>query len=471
MEAFGHRLVAVKSKLHFSKEWKTVPDFLSHYIKTAMGEDWGTAELKKPLEQRHPILQWYQKVCEQQRAAQTEHGKVFSTPITGAIASYLHLAYDLYTLEHNVELQKKLVARLRIEANFEGARYEVFVAAALIRAGFEIEFENEDDGSRTHCEFTATYRVTERKFSVEAKCQTGNSFKLGRQLNRALAKQADHERLVFIEINEPDDGTKPGIPALLSKGLRILRRFEGKLVAEKPLPSAYLLVTNTPWHYHLEGDKFRCSSMAEGFQIPDFKMDAEFPTLRAAIIARKKHRELFALMLSLRDHSGIPETFDGEIPEFAFGEGPPRLLIGHRYLIPDADGLEQVGTLTTATVSEAERTAYCGFALPSGKSIICTNPLTDAEMAAWKEYPDTFFGTLGQRSNKAESPLELYDFFLTAYSKTPKERLLEFLAGAPDLEDLKKLDQPTLANTYCERIAMAAFAKEEAQPPIEKPPV
>src|SRR5947199_10373148 len=39
----------------------------------------------------------------------------------------------------------------------------------LVRAGFDLEFEDETDSSRTHCEFTATFPSTGKKFSVEAK--------------------------------------------------------------------------------------------------------------------------------------------------------------------------------------------------------------------------------------------------------------------------------------------------------------
>ena len=62
--------------------------------------------------------------------------------MTGAAAAYFTLAYDLYSLAHNVEIQAKLLARLRNCDGFRGARYEAFVAATLIRAGFAIEFEN-----------------------------------------------------------------------------------------------------------------------------------------------------------------------------------------------------------------------------------------------------------------------------------------------------------------------------------------
>ncbi len=468
-EAFGHRFVAVKSRLLHSQKWRTFHDFLGDYIKTAIGPDWGNAEIAKPLDQRHPILVWYHHLCEHQRQFVKEPGKVHSAPITGAVAAYMHLAYDLYALDHNAELQEKLIGRLRDGDNFYGARFEVFVAATMIRAGFGIEFENEDDRSSSHCEFTATFTRTGKCFSVEAKHRAGNRFRLGRQLNRALAKQADHQRIVFIDINVPDDASDTEVPAYLRTALANLRAFEGRIISGGPLPDAYLVVTNTPWHHHLEAQIFRCAAMSDGFQIPDFKGDAVFPSLRAAIEARERHIEMHELLRSMKDHSDIPSTFDGEIPEFAFGEGAPRLQIGQRYLVKDADGTERPGLLTTATVAEAERTAYCGLSFDDGKAAIYTWPLSDAEMAAWRRHPDTFFGEVGQRTTKADGPLDLYDFFYNSYRQTPRERLLELLAGARDIGELQQLGQPALASIYAERCVNSVMAQKPARVlPVEE---
>ena len=202
--------------------------------------------------------------------------------MTGAAAAYLGLAYDLYCLEHNAELQEILIARLKNADGFPGARYEAFVAAAMIRAGFDLEFENEQDGSSTHCEFTATSKITGRKFSVEAKHRepeevsdtaTGR-FKMGKRLHRALRKRANHDRVVFVDINLPDVATDLEIPAFLARALGHLRRFEGRPMNGVPLPPAYLFITNFPFHHDLEGSAYRSSVMAEGFQIPDFKNDS-----------------------------------------------------------------------------------------------------------------------------------------------------------------------------------------------------
>lgn len=458
--ASGRRFVAVKSRLFHSEGWLTFHDFLGDYIKMALGVEWGQAELAKPLDQRHPILVWHHLRAKQLTGHPQEPGKVHSTIMTGAMASYLRLAYDLYALDHNAELQERLVNRLRNIDNFPGARYEVFVAATLIRAGFELEFENEDDGTTTHCEFTATYNKTGRKFSVEAKHRAGNAFRLGRQLNRALAKKANHTRMVFIDINVPDNTTDSAVPQYMQRALTDLRKFEGRSINGRPLPNAYLFVTNNPWHHHLNTSNFRCVQMAEGFQIPDLKLGCTYPSLRAAIDSRDRHIEIYDLIQSMKDHAEIPSTFDGEISEFAFGNEEARLMIGQKYLVPDSDGNESPGLLTTATVNEREQKAYCGLLFPNGKSGIYTWPLSNDEMTAWRKHPDTFFGEVGQRSTKAQDPIALYDLIYNCYQQTPKSRLLEFMAAASDIENLRTLDQSQLAAIYAERCACSILASQ-----------
>jgi hypothetical protein len=330
----GRRLVAVKNRLLHSNHWLTFQDFLLDYIKVALGSAWRNAEIAKPLEQRHPILVWYHKICEYQRTFVTEPGKVNSAPMTGVAAAYLHLAYDLYALDHNAELQTRLISRLRNPDQFTGARYEVYVAAMMIRAGFDIEFEDEEDGSTTHCEFTVTYRRTGMLFSVEAKRREGHRVRIGRLFNNALSKPANHARIIFIDINTRDDATGNHPPAFLEKALGRIRSFEGQKLNGQPRPPAYVFVTNTPWDLYLDAPAPRCTALAEGFQIPDFKSGV-LVDLRRVIDARETHIEMHELMKSFKDHSDIPTTFDGQIPEYAFGADARRILIGERYMVPD----------------------------------------------------------------------------------------------------------------------------------------
>jgi hypothetical protein len=457
----GHQVVAVKNRLFYSSKWKTFHDFLIDYLKDAVGTEWGNTELKKPLDERHPILIWHHKLCEQQRISITEPGQVVGAQMTGAVSAYLNLAYDLYALEHNAELRAKLIARLHNNEHFAGARYEVQVAAMLVRAGFTLEFEDEDNRNTTHCEFTATNTRTGKKFSVEAK--RAQSGRITRQLVRALNKAANHTRIVFIDLNAPDESVDNQPPAFVKRAFDLLRRFEVLDPQAQRLPPAYVVLTNSSWEHHLDETRGRIVVLADGFHIEEFKLDHAFSTLRAAVDGRQAHIEIHDLLKSIRSHSEIPATFDGENPELAFKGTEDVLLIGNRYMIPDADGNDVPSTLVSAVVIENEKVAMCIAHTDDGKSIGFTAPLSETELAAWKKHPETFFGEIAS-NHKADTAIDLYDFFLASYSKTSKENLLKFLAASPDIQELAKLSQSELARIYCERLAASAFANTDPKP-------
>jgi hypothetical protein len=92
--------------------------------------------------------------------------------------------------------------------------------------------------------------------------------------------------------------------------------------------------------------------------------------------------------------------------------------------------------------------------LDDGRRIVAVTPLSENELTAYREYPDTFFGVIDASvGRQCKSIIESYDFFFETYGNTPKEKLLEFLKTAPDLEALALLSQRKLAETYCERLA------------------
>jgi hypothetical protein len=251
---------------------------------------------------------------------------------------------------------------------------------------------------------------------------------------------------------------------------RHVRKFESNSANGGDLPPAFLFMTNNPVHHHLDDENIGYALITDGFKIPEFKSDQLYP-LHDAIVNREKHKDIHHLLASIQRHSDIPVTFDGEIPEFAFGEAKQRLLVGRHYLVQDAEGRDRVGLMTTATVDEAGRKAHCALTLETGESGIYTWPLTDAEMAGYKAYPETFFGEMS-RNSKAKSPLELYDFFLKGYEKTPKEKILEFFAKRPNIEELRKLSQFELASMYAEYCVQFAMAQKQqaAQPqPAQQP--
>lgn len=459
----GVQFVAVKNRLFHSKKWRTFHDFLIDYLGAVIGVEWANAELIKPIEERHPILVWHHKFYEQQLLIAHESGAPASIRMTGAVAAFMHLAYDLYALDHSAELQTKLMGRLRNLENFAGARYEVHVAATLVRAGFTLAFENEDDRTTSHCEFTATNTHTGKKFSVEAK--RSESGRVPRQLVRALRKAADHPRIIFIDLNAQHAPPDEEVPAYMQRAFDLLRRFELSEPEAQRLPPAYVFLTNTPWEHHLDSVEWSQAVLADGFRIDEFKSDHVFPSLRAAINGRQSHIDMHQLLKSMHMHSGIPSTFDGEAPELAFTKTEHRLTIGNRYVVHDAEAGEVEGVLTSAVVMEEECVAYCTLNTDDGRSGIYRVPLSEAELAAWKRHPLTFFGEMS-RNRQSKTPLEMYDFLLETYRSTPREQLLEFLAGSPEFEQFSALSQPELASIHCERLTEFAFANQPQSPPL-----
>src|SRR6185437_12641022 len=79
--------------------------------------------------------------------------------------------------------------------------------------------------------------------------------------------------------------------------------------------------------------------------------------------------------------------------------------------------------------------------------------LTYAELAAWKHHPETFFGELKSHHPSIKKPMDLYEFLVQGYAQSPKEKLLEFMAGHNDIEALRELQQPELVKQYALRMA------------------
>ncbi len=78
-----HQFVAVEDTLHYSKKWIFFPDFLLWHIKKVLNGDWGNAEIAKSVEERHPIMQWFESFGQFQKSQiANEHG-TYSAEATG----------------------------------------------------------------------------------------------------------------------------------------------------------------------------------------------------------------------------------------------------------------------------------------------------------------------------------------------------------------------------------------------------
>jgi hypothetical protein len=472
-----HRLVAVGNRLFFSRTAKTFADFLVEYLGTVIHREWGNAELAKSEADMHSVALWYRKtVLHRQKYAGTP-GELYSAPSIGASRALLELSYNLYLLEHNAELRDRLIERLKHPDQFLGALSEIRVAGMFVRAGYKIEFEDEDDGGRTHCEYTVTRQETGRQFSVEVKTRHWVVFPedddRGRALVRrhvarlarnALGKQADHDRIVFVELAMPHRGPMDAGAwwmAAAEAGVAAADQTLAQLGTEPP--SAIAVVSNHPQHLQLDAENLGVGFLLTGTGASEFK-GKKVGTLREAVEFQRRNADFLALWESIQKHREIPTTFDGSNPHLAFGEHPQRFLIGERMAVPGDDGATIEAVLEDAVAMPTQRSLTGIFRSDDGKRFIVQAAMTEAELQAYVEHPDTFFGVIKPQRNPKD-PLEWFNFFFEIHGKQSKELLLTACANAraTDLEQLEKLSQEELATTYCERMVNAMMTMSNAR--------
>lgn len=469
-EANGYRFVAVGNEVKYSRDWKAFPDFLASYLKQVMGSAWGEVELGRPLKERHPLMQWYAALCDLQREHFDRSKTIQSMPSAGVVTCFYSLAYSLYLLKHNVELQHRLVRRLRDAKQFQGAYYELIVANCLLRSGFRLELEDETDGNAKHCEFSAISHVTGKRFWVEVKMRSvagvlGKTIldgsnrrdpteKLSTHLREALLKPAHDDRLIFVDLNAPSSGAGAE-PSWLSKAIKRLDDRERNTPAEV---CAYVFVTNFCFHHHLRDQQPSHEALAYGLNISDFgKVGPR--SLSDIYRSKQRHLDAHRILDSFRDYPRLPSTFDGRLPSESLGGQPP-VNIGETYRFPQSDGTEIVGTITTATVIESERAVAVVVRTTDGKSLILKELMSDEQFVEYEQHKDVYFGSVLPAGRKTESPFELFEWMVSAYSKTSKERLRELCKDAPDAEWLARLPRDDLVLELCERWVASMLASK-----------
>jgi SEC-C motif len=458
----------------------TFTDFLLEYFAERIGPQWIASEMRLG-DAAHPIAQWAVEMNRDRRSQPAGIG-VVKRKVNNASRSLLSAAYNLYLIEHHYEqydqpLLERLLNRLRVKEGFFATVSETNAAAAFLKAGFVLEYENDLLPGR-HAEFTAIDAVTDRHFSVEVKTRSGpddasdskRRLKLKNKLSQALKKKLPWMRVVFIDLNIPEIITDFDHAVLIEIMAQVGEAEATLKVNGAPAPPAYLFLINQPFHYNLSSMEGAPLIGALGFKLDTFQPRTE--KFGDVIRAREHHPEMYRLIESMRIHSEPPSTFDGEHPEFAFDPqaGQSRWLIGNQYLVPGPRDKEVFATLRNATAVNQTKTMH-GVFEADGIHFMVQAPMSDADLAAYMRSPETFFGVVQDVGRNANNAYELAEFFYGVYKDTEKEKLLEFLKDHPSIESLRKLSQQDLAVFVSEQWALSAEAKarESKQKGSENP--
>jgi len=310
----GQRIVSAGNRLYEVPTEQSWYGFLYNLLIQELGADWFDQENEKADGHRHILVDWYRDICIRELDEEGFFTRFELGNEVGSTLAFRSIAYDVFCMMQAMNLSAKLMARLRHPDQFEGARYELWVAATLARAGFSLEFADEDDRSSKHGEGIATHKETGKTYWIEAKRKHRPYFDyLQAMLDKvvlkidaklvaaAMQKPAEDERLIFIDVNRPpwhrNDIKAPWIRAFRSslKKLEMQREFR-----DAPERNAFVLVTNHPYHYvsNIEPDP------QQHFFTTSFnKSELHWETFEA------DHPVVYNLMRSITDHFSIPETF------------------------------------------------------------------------------------------------------------------------------------------------------------------
>ncbi len=222
-EVEGKRFRIIGNRGCWRPAKETFHEFLIFVLENTLGREWYSDQLKLSLEDRHFMAQGIFHFNEWRKMASkrssTEEGKWIAT-LDGWSKTIVTLAFDIYSLHHTNNLPEHLLLRLKHKEQYQGARYEIAIAALFARLKCKIEFlDAEERQTKPHCEFIATHDETNVSIAVEAKSRHRAGVihtpgkrderkllkaDIRRLFNRALKQNpGDRPFVIFVDLNSP----------------------------------------------------------------------------------------------------------------------------------------------------------------------------------------------------------------------------------------------------------------------------
>jgi len=260
----GIKLRAVADKIYSTPLNGTFHQFLEQHAIELIGDNWWIEQDEKKKNEQSCLFQWadefYKAGIESKIANPFQ--KIISIPNTGARLCWMLFCYDLLCLEHRFALPKELIERLKDSVSFQSARYELAIAAMLVKAGFDIMWIKRSD--KKSCELMATHRKTCWSFGVEVKSKrtpnvlnesgqesNNNDIKPLKRLLKKALKQAPENSGYIIFIDQNQDGLDE--KKLVDQANLALKNSVKTSSEDNPNPFSIIVFTNFPFHYLDDG--------------------------------------------------------------------------------------------------------------------------------------------------------------------------------------------------------------------------
>ena len=150
----GGKVWAIGSRVYPGRPAKeTFHEFILHVLRQTLGEPWRAAQAALPETERHFIFKCFEQLSlflkeHTDPEALAREGQVSAEP-NGWVRYLISLAWDVATLIHAGEPPDELIDRLRDRDNFQGARYELAIAAIFARLDCSIRWLDADPALRS----------------------------------------------------------------------------------------------------------------------------------------------------------------------------------------------------------------------------------------------------------------------------------------------------------------------------------
>jgi hypothetical protein len=258
----GTAMFAVGSQYWTHSHLSSFRGCLSHMLLEEIGASFFEEQRQLDPENRHPLAIWHSLIQEWQ----TRHRDFGTIPEIGGSVSWVMLAYQIYLLKENSSLPSTLLDRLRNNENFQGARYEIYVAAMMVVCGYKISWipwTNE-----TSVEFIATH-PNGKKFAVEAKSrhrpgilkagataapEAPNRIDFQSNIIAGIRKNPDLPLLLFVDANVPymAEEMQPQMIAEVERAWT--KRINRKEWESEGFPCVGIVVTNDTLNWKIPVD-------------------------------------------------------------------------------------------------------------------------------------------------------------------------------------------------------------------------